>query len=145
MASNQTQNYGLSQWELTDDVRMEDFNADNAKIDAALASKYGTDKQPFVVGNYTGTGEVGTALRIDLGFPPSAVIVIGRGLFGLAGRSGDTAIDASPFDRGTNNVLGFTSNCLSLTDTGFSLVKAYSSYDATLNDAEQSYVYIALP
>ena len=34
MASNQTPNYGLSQWKRTDQVRMEDFNADNAKIDA---------------------------------------------------------------------------------------------------------------
>ena len=36
MASNQTPNYGLSQWKRTDQVRMEDFNADNAKIDAAI-------------------------------------------------------------------------------------------------------------
>ena len=32
----QTGNYGLNQWELTDRIRMEDFNGDNAKIDAAL-------------------------------------------------------------------------------------------------------------
>ena len=29
MASNQTERYGLSQWEKTDKVIMEDFNADN--------------------------------------------------------------------------------------------------------------------
>lgn len=33
---NQTENYQLNQWEMTDRIRMEDFNADNAKIDAAL-------------------------------------------------------------------------------------------------------------
>lgn len=38
MASNQTANYGLSQWERSDQVLMEDFNADNAKIDAAVKS-----------------------------------------------------------------------------------------------------------
>lgn len=32
----QTSNYGMNQWELTDRIRMEDFNGDNAKIDAAL-------------------------------------------------------------------------------------------------------------
>ena len=33
---NQTANYQLSQWETTDRILMTDFNADNAKIDAAL-------------------------------------------------------------------------------------------------------------
>jgi len=33
---NKTPNYQLSQWELTDPVRMDDFNADNAKIDGEL-------------------------------------------------------------------------------------------------------------
>ena len=36
MASNQTSNYGLNQWEPTDQVLRTDFNADNSKIDAAL-------------------------------------------------------------------------------------------------------------
>ena len=36
MPSNQTPNYALNQWERDDRVLMEDFNADNAKIDAAL-------------------------------------------------------------------------------------------------------------
>ena len=33
---NHTTNYQLSQWAKSDQVKMEDFNADNAKIDAAL-------------------------------------------------------------------------------------------------------------
>ena len=37
MASNQTANYGLNQWEATDKVMREDFNADNRKIEEALA------------------------------------------------------------------------------------------------------------
>ena len=36
---NKTQNYKLNQWEKSDRVLMEDFNADNAKIDAAIANK----------------------------------------------------------------------------------------------------------
>ena len=36
MPSNQTTNYNLSQWSKSDQVKMEDFNADNAKIDAAI-------------------------------------------------------------------------------------------------------------
>ena len=34
-----TQNYQLSRWEKDDRIMMEDFNADNEKIDAALAAK----------------------------------------------------------------------------------------------------------
>ena len=37
MATNYTTNYQLNQWEPTDQVQRTDFNADNAKIDAALA------------------------------------------------------------------------------------------------------------
>lgn len=36
MASNHTENYGLCQWEATDQVLREDFNQDNAKVDEAL-------------------------------------------------------------------------------------------------------------
>ena len=38
MATNQTTNYQLNQWEPTDAVQRVDFNADNAKLDAALKS-----------------------------------------------------------------------------------------------------------
>ena len=38
---NKTSNYQLNQWELTDRIRMEDFNGDNEKIDAALAGLAG--------------------------------------------------------------------------------------------------------
>ena len=36
MPSSKTTNYKLSQWVKTDKVLMDDFNADNAKIDAAI-------------------------------------------------------------------------------------------------------------
>lgn len=38
MPSSQTPNYNLNQWSKDDRVLMEDFNADNAKIDAALGA-----------------------------------------------------------------------------------------------------------
>ena len=34
----ETSNYKLSQWDKTDRIQMEDFNSDNAKIDAALGT-----------------------------------------------------------------------------------------------------------
>ena len=39
MPSNQTPNYALSQWERDDRILMDDFNADNAKIDAAIKAE----------------------------------------------------------------------------------------------------------
>ena len=36
MASNYTEHYELCQWEATDAVQRVEFNADNAKVDAAL-------------------------------------------------------------------------------------------------------------
>ena len=41
MPTNHTPNYQLSQWERDDRVLMDDFNADNAKIDAALGTLAG--------------------------------------------------------------------------------------------------------
>lgn len=35
----ETSNYQLNQWEKTDRIQMEDFNADNRKVDAALAAE----------------------------------------------------------------------------------------------------------
>ena len=41
MATNYTTNYQLNQWEPTDQVLRTEFNADNAKIEAALTNKLG--------------------------------------------------------------------------------------------------------
>ena len=41
MPTSQTPNYQLNQWSRDDRILMEDFNADNAKIDAAIAGHEG--------------------------------------------------------------------------------------------------------
>ena len=51
---NHTQNYQLSQWDADDPVLRTDFNADNAKIDAAIA-KCGNCR--VRVSTYVGDGE----------------------------------------------------------------------------------------
>ena len=82
MFLNQTANYGLSQWEATDRILMENFNSDNSKIDAALA---GLDTRAAALeaaaggfGNcqiyfdtYTGTGSGATVLT----FPKAPKLV----------------------------------------------------------------------
>jgi len=46
MSSGQTANYELNQWAKSDRILMEDFNADNAKIDAAIQAVYAA--MPYV-------------------------------------------------------------------------------------------------
>ena len=86
MASNQTSNYGLCQWEATDRVLHTDFNEDNQKIDTALknlqtavnskassssmnsavngvaqdVAELETARLRIVTGSYTGTGTKGS-------------------------------------------------------------------------------------
>lgn len=91
-----TNNYQLNQWEPTDKISREDFNADNAAIDEAIkaaadaaqaanttagaaqntaqtAASMAAQK-PYAVGTYTGTG---SDMTIEVGFQPSFVIVSG--------------------------------------------------------------------
>ena len=62
----QTANYGLNQWDAGDRILMEDFNADNAKVDQALGILTEQAAQIANCGNcsissfvYTGTGTCG--------------------------------------------------------------------------------------
>lgn len=63
MPSNQTTNYQLSQWVKSDQVKMEDFNADNAKIDEVLgehAEKLaGCGNCSVETFSYSGVGTIG--------------------------------------------------------------------------------------
>lgn len=84
---NQTPNYQLSQWERSDKVQMEDFNADNAKIDEALKAHDGTlaahAAQIAKLGNcqvwtttYTGNGTVGRDHPTRLAFPKKPLLAM---------------------------------------------------------------------
>ena len=83
MASHQTTNFQLSQWEANDEVLRADFNGDNLKIETALtAVKAVTDvaftpeNSHIVIGSYTGDGMA--SRKIDIGFTPKAVLVMPR-------------------------------------------------------------------
>ena len=82
MATNQTTNYQLNQWEPTDAVQRVDFNADNAKVDAALAG---------LSGSKADSGDL-TALS--------------GAVDGLTGRTG--ALETAVAQRGNCQVLHFT-------------------------------------
>lgn len=82
MFLNQTANYGLSQWEATDRILMENFNSDNTKIDAALtgldtrtaaleAAAGGFGNCQIYCDTYTGTGSGATSVT----FPQKPLFV----------------------------------------------------------------------
>ena len=98
-STNKTANYGLNQWVKTDPVLMEDFNADNAAIDAALKA-LADGALKMQVGSYVGTGKCayngstlsGTPPTLTPGFRPSFVIAYGNGYLGFFFRSSTTGI-----------------------------------------------------
>lgn len=95
MASNYTENYGLCQWEATDQVLREEFNQDNKKVDAALRELTEKDvsleeKNTLLeaalskCGNCrmyttTYTGQGGSVAKQSIAFPwlPLVVIIMG--------------------------------------------------------------------
>ena len=75
MPTNHTPHYNLSQWERDDRILMDDFNADNAKIDTALKALAGTlDRKgncQLYVTSYAGNGLTGPANARSLSFRSS--------------------------------------------------------------------------
>ena len=73
---NQTPNFQLNLWDKTDRIMVEDFNADNAKIEAALS---GIPK--IATGTYTGKGTYGSGNKNSLtfDFQPAMVIIVRNG------------------------------------------------------------------
>ena len=157
MASNQTSNFQLSQWEANDEVLRADFNEDNLKIDTALtAVKAVTDvaftpeNSPIVIGIYTGDG---AATRvISLGFTPKAVYLC--------------RYDGATHTRGTSNgyygglalpghnvsvdIFGIQSwvagkSVLGIVENGFQVsYVANSSLFCLTNEKDSDYRYLAL-
>ena len=69
-----TAQFGLNQWEMSDRIQMQDFNRDNAAIEAALAKR----NCRFYTASYTGDGEATKSWT----FPakPVLVIIIGQSI-----------------------------------------------------------------
>ena len=138
MASNYTPNLNLCQWAEEDPVLREDFNEDNAKIDAAFATKC-----EMYIGTYTGDGA--TNRTITLGFQPKFVWLW---------QSGTTCPFYNNYDAASaiaalgHPAVHYNKNtALEITDTGF--IASYkpnlgNNYDVYLNNSGITYVYLAL-
>ena len=127
-----TTNYGLHQWEATDNFLRTDFNADHQLIDGALAELEG-GKVGIVQGRYTGNGAV--TRNINLGFRAKAVIVAYNDCFkdGYAGMA-LADVSASGF---------FSYQVVTITDTGFQVIMQNGAYKDT-NQANAVYTYCAI-
>ncbi len=107
MASNYTENYGLCQWEATDQVLREEFNQDHVKIDETLKALADKDLAlesamttvAAAAGNcqmelitYTGTGAYGPgkATKITFSQIPDVYFIVGD-LALVTGQGGDKA------------------------------------------------------
>ena len=72
-STNKTPKLGLNQWEPGDSVLREDFNGDNAKLEAAVGA---LQMHKFAYGTYTGPGTYDEPKHITVGFRPQAVLVM---------------------------------------------------------------------
>ena len=147
MATNQTTNYQLNQWEPTDQVLHTDFNADNAKIDAALE---GLASAVALCGNckiesgtYAGNSQYGPSHPCSLTFsgPPLLVLVIDL-MFG------SFLIMASSAERGSYISLSTEGNAMNSLDwSKENSVSWYYGGTTSLTQANgggRNYLYIAL-
>lgn len=77
----QTNNYGLSQWDAEDRILREDFNADNAKIEAAIlganeaAAAAAASGLKIKTGSFNGTGKTGITRTYSLGVKPKLLFL----------------------------------------------------------------------
>ena len=151
-----TTNYQLNQWAKSDRVMMDDFNADNAKIDAAMkanADAIAAETTARVAGDaalqsavsacgdcfveaktYTGNGKKGSAnaIRFTFSMQPQLVFITGYSV---------TALGV----RGCNRALSSDSGGLQMTWSG-NKVSWYndSNYVSHMNNTGSTYTVIAL-
>ena len=128
---NQTSNFGLNQWSSTDRIRMEDFNADNAKIDAALAAAASPSHAVGLLSNYDGSADV----TVNLGRQPQMVIIgnrngftniiIGQSSYDFPGHA--VAMPGTPGLKSDFTAYGTGETILEVTQTGFTLYAGLSS------------------
>lgn len=120
---NQTKKYQLNLWDKTDRIQMEDFNADNAKIEAALASV--AEQSALVTqcgncqlyyGTYTGTGSGATVLSFEK--KPLFVTIMGHNIWITAMQGAPVAIGKNAGELYSGyNTAAWSGNGVSLTNT----------------------------
>ena len=161
----QTGNYSLNQWEGQDRILREDFNADNAKVEAALAqeasartalqssinaamsaleTKLTNNSLKVKTGTVAGTGGYGVR-TVDLGVRPKLLILWNNNTATSTYVSGAIVTDFVCMDfRSSGSVyLEAAGNPCGLTDSGFTIA-APGNPNLALNAAGTSLYYWCL-
>ena len=154
MAAKHTANYQLNQWEPTDRILCTDFNADNAKIDAALkaaadlaasaqAAAAGSGNCQIVTGTYTGDGLSGSSHPNTLTFSGKPLLVIVHSVerYNTASERMVLVNGASwGFSEHVNNY----NSLVTWGDTSVSWYDPDENYIRQMNISNRKYVYVAL-
>ena len=128
-STNKTPQLGLNQWAAGDEVIRTDFNADNAKLEAAVTAS------PIVYGNYVGDST--EKRQFELGFKPTLLLLFGS-------TSNTTGFS---FSFGQNYLIitrtgmyasDFSVNNPSMTETGFCLGSS-----GNFNTNKLKFIYLA--
>ena len=131
-----TTNYQLNQWAKSDRIRMDDFNADNQKIDAALATM-----PRIVTGTYTGDGAA--SRNIYLGFQPSAVLVMRSGIDLGSSGGGSSSQKYGGLALRDHKAGDSTGYPVEITETGFRVFEDGTRNYVRTNMSNASYSYVA--
>ena len=149
----QTPNYALSQWDEQDRILREDFNANNAKVEQALAEQADTLAQhtaalakcgncKIVYGSYTGTGTYESSGANTLSFEHKPIF-----LAIMPQSSSDNAANHFFAVRGGGYAYTYSENfnSINMITWGDRTVRWYS-YNAThqYNKSGSTYHYVAL-
>ena len=128
-----TEHYQLNQWDAEDAILREDFNADNEKIEAALADIVSNGVK-MAYGTYEGTGEDYEGVTLNVGFNPKLLIVwkdINHRLFYLEGM---TSVQTY-----TNFADDYTRSANITVENGVVSWDAYNTAHILLNDSGTYY------
>ena len=154
MASHQTTNFQLCQWEADDEVLRTDFNSDNLKIENALSAikmvadvAFTPENSPIAAGSYVGNGAV--KRKIELGFTPKAVLVMRRdglsvvlgGGYSYYGGLAVAGSDANTEGNKTGTTWNDEETVIAITEGGFYVNSGTWIHTNTSGD---TYHYIAL-
>lgn len=137
-----TEYYQLSLWEQDDRIQMEDFNSNNAKIDAALAGG-----AKIATGSYTGTGQYGASHpnTLTFDFAPKLVLISqadNEVRSSMLLISGQTRGGLFPnYGSSSGNVI---KNYISWSGTSVSWYAERNESDQQLNAGGVRYLYLAI-
>ena len=151
-----TEHYQLNQWDAADSVRREDFNADNARIDAALgalkdaaeaetAAREEAVAGAVVVGTYQGMAPKSDPTAkgtVTLGFRPRFLLVREISYQGssASGDYGWTPVNLGIAAPGCGHYAYGSSLLIQVTEDGFSVGGANGKFNAP----DVTYLYLAV-